>query len=108
MAQDPCAIQTKFGTPSNLLFGPFEGRLENDGEKVELRSAEGVRIDEVDYRRRFSWVIVDEVIYDDYSPWPETPDGTGDALQRINSDQYHSGNDPENWEADIPSPGEPN
>ena len=27
VAQDPSTIQAKFGTPSNLIFGPFEGRM---------------------------------------------------------------------------------
>jgi len=58
IAQDLGAVQAKFGTPSNLIFGPYEGRLENDGEKLELCNAEGVTIDEVDYRRRFPWPIV--------------------------------------------------
>jgi len=51
VAMDPGAVGAKFGTPSNLIFGPYGGRLENDGEKLELRNAEGVTIDEVDYRR---------------------------------------------------------
>ena len=58
VAQDPATIQAKFGTPSNLIFGPFTGRLENDGEAVELRNEQGFRIDIVDYRRRFPWPIV--------------------------------------------------
>ena len=60
VAQDPYTIQAKFGTPSNLIYGPFDlgFKLENTGEKVELRNAEGRRMDEVDYRCRFPWPIV--------------------------------------------------
>ncbi|MHC4641724.1 MAG: CotH kinase family protein, partial [Planctomycetota bacterium] len=58
VAQHPPTIQAKFGTPSNLIFGPLEGRLENEGEKFVLRNAEGFKIDEVDYRCRFPWPIV--------------------------------------------------
>ena len=58
LAQDPDAVQTKFGTSSSLIFGPFGGRLENDGEELELRNAQGFVIDVVDYRRRFPWPIV--------------------------------------------------
>jgi hypothetical protein len=48
---------------------------------------------------------VDEVIYADVSPWPDAADGTGDALQRIFADQYHSSYDPYNWKAASPTPG---
>ena len=58
VAQDPGAVQTKFGTLPSLIFGPSGGRLENDGEKIELRNAQGFSIDEVDYRRHFPWPIV--------------------------------------------------
>ncbi|MHC4691470.1 MAG: lamin tail domain-containing protein [Planctomycetota bacterium] len=58
VAQDPGAVQAKFGTSPSLIFGPFGGRLENDGEELELRNAQDFVIDVVDYRRRFPWPIV--------------------------------------------------
>jgi hypothetical protein len=45
-----------------------------------------------------------ELMYADYQSWSETPDGTGDALQKISADQYHSGNDPDNWTVASPTP----
>jgi hypothetical protein len=86
------------------LFGPWSGNLSNESERIAL---EKPMLPEKPYDPIY-WVILDEVTYSDHNPWPETPDGTGYSLRRINSDQYHSGNDPENWKADIPSPGEPN
>ena len=52
-----------------------------------------------------TWLIVDEVIYSDASPWPAGSDGTGKALRRIHTDAAHSGNDPTNWTVATPSPG---
>ncbi len=86
------------------IFGPWSGKLSNESERVALEKPQST------YQpgEPFGWIIVDEVAYSDQNPWPETPDGTGDSLRRINSNQFYSGNDPANWKADIPSPGEPN
>lgn len=82
------------------LFGPYSGALSNGGERVALESP----IASEDPSAPIAWVIQDEVIYFDALPWPETADGMGASLQRKSA--AWSGNDPENWRAGEPSPGD--
>ncbi len=46
--------------------------------------------------------VIDEVTYDEESPWPEEADGTGKALQLIDPSQNND--DPSNWGAGDPTP----
>jgi hypothetical protein len=65
------------------------------------------------YGKRY-YIRVDRVNYSDgFHPedcpggidlWPSEPDGNGKSLTRKVSTDY--GNDPENWTASTPSPGE--
>lgn len=89
------------------LFEWGAGRLDNGGEKVQL-SKPG---DEVEGTRYY--IRVDRVNYSDGShhenfpgldPWPTGPDGGGTSLSRVFPQCY--GNDPNNWAAAVPSPGE--
>jgi hypothetical protein len=83
------------------IVGPWEGNLSNRGERLALEKPQASEsADDL-----VGWVIVDEVIYSDVSPWPAGADGQGAALERIHADEFQSGNDPANWQAAIPSPG---
>lgn len=82
------------------LLGPFSGKLSNRGERVGLERpiAPDLPGDPI------GWVIVDEATYFDRIPWPETADGTGRPLRRINL--AGDGNDPASWAAGgVPTPG---
>jgi len=67
VAQDPATVLSKFGVTA---FGPFIGKLDNDGERIVLRDAAGVEVDEVDYGAGF--------------PWPTVGDPPGYSIELIN------------------------
>jgi len=66
---------------TDVPYGPFEGRLSNSGERLELRNNSGRIMDEMDYR--------------DGGDWPVAPDGSGVSLAKINPDV--GGPSPTNW-----------
>jgi hypothetical protein len=95
--------------PAEIIFGPYDGNLSNSGEKLEL-SIPG----DVDTEGTRHYIRIDRVNYSDGSHpddcpgfidlWPVEPDGRGTSLTRKLATDY--GNDPDNWIASAPSPGQ--
>jgi hypothetical protein len=79
------------------IVGPWNGKLANDSDDLELRRPDVPNLDDVPY------VLVEHVHYFDVVPWPAQADGTGFSLQRLAVDAF--ANDPTNWIADAPTPG---
>ena len=103
VARDPSAFNSYYTSlpAGTQVVGPFANTtsLSNGGEKVRL-----CKPGEQLYGQDRSWIRVDQLTYDDTFPWPTYPDGNGDSLQRITHSAY--GNDPNNWSAANPDPGQ--
>ena len=93
------AFRSAYGLGTNVpIYGPWDGKLNNTNETVELKSPDNPNLDSVPY------ILAEEIAYASYEPWPPAADGTGQSLQRIDNSQY--GNDPDNWYAAAPRPGQ--
>jgi spore coat protein CotH len=90
---DPATFSAPPGVP---VVGPYTGVLDNGGENLSL-----VRAGDVG-----QFVVVDRVRYDDTSPWPTSPDGTGPSLSRLSATSFT--NDPNNWGPGSTTPGAAN
>jgi len=109
LARDPVAFGWRYpDVPAEIILGPYDGKLGNAGERLEL-SMPG----DVDQAGEFHYIRIDRVNYSDGSHpdaavgsidfWPIEADGNGASLTRKVLTGY--GNDPDNWIASAPSPG---
>ncbi len=64
---DDAAALDFYGLNRSLSYGPYTGGLDGGGERIQLKNAVGM--------------VIDEVIYDDNWPWPTEPDGNGPSLE---------------------------
>jgi hypothetical protein len=98
------------GVPGGVqILGPYDGKLGNGGDRVEL-----VKPGDIDEFNNRYYIRLERVDYSDGSHpqdcpggvdlWPTEPDGGGDSLNRLFT-QYYA-NDPNNWDDDSPTPGE--
>ena len=92
------SFRTRFNVPTNVLvFGPYSGKLDNEGESVRLYRPDAPNAGVVPY------ILVDQVDYLPLMPWPASADGIGPSIQRRVLTAY--GNEPTNWIGVGPSPG---
>ena len=108
VVRDPNVFTWRYpAVPAGKIFGPYAGQLANEGEQVEL-SMPG----DIDKFGRRHYIRIDRVGYSDGSHpenepggidlWPVEADGGGKSLARKAASLY--GNDPNNWQASIPTP----
>ncbi len=104
VAQSPDGIGAKWnvgraGLSDGVIFGPYAGGLENDGERVVLRDAAGAVADEVEYQLGFPWPTVGD-------PASEAQPGTGRSMQLVNPafDNDLGGS----WRSALPTPAAAN
>ncbi len=89
VTQDPDMFRVKFG---GSALGPWEGKLSNEGEEIELWSAAGDLIDRVDYQVGF--------------PWPTVGETPGPSMQLLNPQLENDLGG--SWQGALPTPGTAN
>ena len=107
VVKNSAAFAWRYPGLSAITYGPYDGKLDNAGERVQIGKpgdeAGGIRY----------YIRVDRVDYSDGSHpggepgnvdlWPTAADGQGKSLTRTSTTLY--GNDPNNWQAATPTPG---
>jgi len=110
LVKNKVAFNSEF-TPAGgvQIFEWVAGRLSNAGEKIQISKPSTpepdgfvpyIRLDRVNYSDGNHPENFHELPGD---PWPTSPDGSGDSLNRIVPTNY--GNDVANWDANTPTPG---
>ncbi|WP_167546579.1 lamin tail domain-containing protein [Stieleria maiorica] len=95
------ALRQQYGIDAGVrIDGPFSGSLSNSHGVIKLQAPDTPPADDPSLTPR---VMVDEVFYDDLSPWPTEADGNGPSLQRLAASTL--GNYHDSWVGETPTPG---
>ncbi|KPK49452.1 MAG: hypothetical protein AMK72_04550 [Planctomycetes bacterium SM23_25] len=98
---EPSVFRATYGIdPSVVIYGPWDGALANEGERVELS-----RPGTPEPSGFVPYIPTEKISYNDADPWPLDADGLGPALSRIVAGDY--GNDSANWAVSIATGGTP-
>jgi hypothetical protein len=112
LVKDAATMRKRYKVPSGARMMAWgSGKLANQGEHLHL-----LKPGDVDTAGTRYWIEVDSVEYSDgghpekfpkkVDPWPIAADGRGPSLNRLFPHKY--GNDPNNWQATIITPGSTN
>jgi hypothetical protein len=94
---DPARFRATNNVPASVqVFGPANGILQGNGENLRLERPDAP-ITLPDGSTKIPMITVDEVRYDQNTPWPTPIPGA--SIERNYSAQY--GNDPANWSGAI-------
>ncbi len=85
--------------PAVPIFGPYTGKLSHRSDRVALEQPQRPDLP----GQPSAWVIVDEVIYGNQTPWSAEANGGGLSLQRVF--WAGNGNNPSSWYATAPTAG---
>jgi hypothetical protein len=95
-------FKAAYGIANNVaIFGPWNGKLSNDGEKIELYRPDTPNIATDKDPGFVPFLLVEKVTYSNLAPWPVDASATGKSLQRLNGATY--GDEPSNWIASAPT-----
>ncbi|MCA9197040.1 MAG: CotH kinase family protein [Planctomycetales bacterium] len=94
------AFEAQYGLADGnyLRFGGYGGSLGNSYDLLQLEQSVALDDNNPDL---ISFLLMDEVLYDDLAPWPTTADGQGASLQRAQG----VGSLAASFTAGTPSPG---
>ena len=100
------SFRARYGlSPSVPLYGPYGGKLNNSGDNLELARPNPPVPPPAANAGFVPYVLMDKVKYSASVPWPCGSGNNGNSLQRFDVTQF--GNDPINWVALLPAPGQP-
>lgn len=101
------AFRGRYGLAASVpILGPFEGRLDNSGERARLLRPDSPQDGGEGEPDEVPYILVDAVDYTNRSPWPDGANATGRSIQRLVASVH--GDEPYNWQAADPTPGAPN